>query len=107
MELLELFDVDFDFPRNIIRFLPPQKSPKDDLLPIPVAVLNESGLEGIRVRSPQQLNAESMLGIIDCGASFTTVNIAAAQLQYWDYLEIQRNIIRRLFMVWEWRAGQW
>jgi len=80
MELLELFDVDFDFPRNRIRFWPPQKSPKDDLVVIPAAVLNESGLEGIRVRSPQQLNAQPMIGIIDCGASFTTINTAAAQL---------------------------
>ena len=80
MELLELFDVDFDFPRNRIRFWPPQTSPKDDLVAIPAAVLNESGLEGIRVRSPQQVNAQPMLGIIDCGASFTTVNTAAAQL---------------------------
>lgn len=47
---------------------------------IPAAVLNESGLEGIRVRSPQQKVAQPMLGIIDCGASFSTVNLAAADL---------------------------
>ena len=80
VELLEQFDVDFDFPKNRIRFWPPQKSPKKNLVAIPAVVLNESGLEGIRVRSPQQKIAQPMLGIIDCGASFSTVNTAAAQL---------------------------
>jgi len=81
MELLELFDVDFDFPNGRIRFWPPMTSPKENLVRIPAAVLNESGLEGIRVRSPQQKVAQQpMLGIIDCGASFSTVNLAAADL---------------------------
>jgi hypothetical protein len=80
MELLELFDVDFDFPRGRIRFWSPKQSPKGDLVKIPAAVLNESGLEGIRVRSLQQKVAQPMLGIIDCGASFSTVNLAAADL---------------------------
>eukprot|EP00957_Ditylum_brightwellii_P043998 3339046-Ditylum_brightwellii.AAC.1 len=80
MELLEMFDVDFDFPKNRIRFYPPQKSEKDDLIPIPAVVLNESGLEGIRIRSLQQKIGQPMLGIIDCGASFSIMNTAAAKL---------------------------
>ena len=80
MELLELFDVDFDFPKGRLRFWPPQESDKANLVSIPAVVLNESGLEGIRVRSPQQKTSQPMLGIIDCGASFSIVNLAAADL---------------------------
>ncbi len=80
MELLELFDVDFDFPKERIRFWSPQQSNKEGLIPIPAAVLNESGLEGIRVISPTQKINQPMLGIIDSGSSFSVVNLAAADL---------------------------
>lgn len=80
MEFLEMFDVDFDFPNGRIRFWPPKKGDKRGLVSIPAAVLNESGLEGIRIRSPKQNIDQPMLGIIDSGASFSTVNLAAADL---------------------------
>jgi hypothetical protein len=80
MELLQMFDVDFDFPNRRIKFWAPQKGDKDGLVSIPAAVLNESGLEGIRVISPQQKVKQPMLGIIDSGASFSVVNLAAADL---------------------------
>lgn len=80
MEFLQMFDVDFDFPNGRIRFWPPQKADKEGLVSIPAAVLNESGLEGIRVISLQQKINQPMLGIIDSGASFSVVNLAAADL---------------------------
>lgn len=80
MELIEMFDVDFDFPKEKIRFWRPQKSKKDNLVPIPAAVLNESGLEGIRVKCLDQKSGQPMLGIIDCGSSFSIMNTAAARL---------------------------
>jgi len=55
--------------------------------------LNESRLEGIRVRSisPEQKNDQPMLGIIDCGASFSTINLAAAQLLGLDVTSLRQE----------------
>lgn len=80
VELLELFDVEFDFPNGRVRLWAPQKSPKDGLVAIPAVIMNESGLEGIRVRSPQQKVGQPMLGIIDCGSSMSIANLPAAKL---------------------------
>lgn len=44
-------------------------------------MLNETGLVGIRVTSSDQnLGRQPVLGIIDCGASFSVANWAAAKL---------------------------
>ena len=80
VEFLELFDVEFDFPNERVRLWPPQKSPKNGLVAIPAVIMNESGLEGIRIRSPQQAIAQPMLGIIDCGSSMSIANLPAAKL---------------------------
>lgn len=80
VEFLELFDVEFDFPNERVRLWSPQKSPKNGLVVIPAVVMNESGLEGIRIRSPQQEIAQPMLGIIDCGSSMSIANFPAAKL---------------------------
>lgn len=80
VEFLELFDVEFDFPNQRVRLWPPQKSPKNGLVAIPAVIMNESGLEGIRIRSPQQEIAQPMLGIIDCGSSMSIANLPAAKL---------------------------
>lgn len=80
VEFLELFDVEFDFPNERVRLWPPEKSPKNGLVAIPAVVMNESGLEGIRIRSPQQKIAQPMLGIIDCGSSMSIANLPAAKL---------------------------
>lgn len=80
VEFLELFDVEFDFPRGRVRLWAPQKSPKDGMVAIPAVIMNESGLEGIRVRSPQQEVSQPMLGIIDCGSSMSIANLPAGKL---------------------------
>lgn len=48
----------------------------------PGAVLNETGLIGIRITSADHEagGGQPMVGIVDCGASFTTVNWAGASL---------------------------
>ena len=56
-ELLENFDVDFDFPKQRIRFFRPGEGIGEaaaaGLVDIPAAVLNETGILGIRVTSPE------------------------------------------------------
>lgn len=108
MEMLELFDVDFDFPAGRLRFWAPGTAAavakRDGLVEIPAAVINESLLLGIRVTSGKQVNKQQQppktkaatatatatartstarqpfIGIIDCGSSFSAVNWAAAEL---------------------------
>lgn len=82
MEMLQLFDADFDFPKGKLRLWPPGTavSLNEGLVQIPAAVLNESGLIGIRIISTNQALAQPMVGIIDCGSSFTIVNWAAADM---------------------------
>lgn len=51
------------------------------LIEIPAAVLNETGLLGIRLTSAQQpAGSQPLVGVIDTGASFSIINWAGAQL---------------------------
>lgn len=91
MEVLELFDVDFDFPAGRLRFWAPGTgaavAQQEGMVEIPGGEINESLLRGIRVApavpadkintTPQQ---QPFMGIIDCGSSFSAVNWAAARL---------------------------
>ncbi|GKY99882.1 hypothetical protein MPSEU_000941800 [Mayamaea pseudoterrestris] len=82
MELLSLFDVDFDFPNNRIRFCKPGTAARAanakgaKLVEIPAVVINETGLIGIRVTI--QGATQPILGFLDCGSSFSCVNWASA-----------------------------
>jgi hypothetical protein len=97
MEMLELFDVDFDFPAGRLRLWAPGTAAavaeRDRLVEIPSAVLNETLLLCIRVtsgkndkdkRGPSDDGAtpfkQPFIGIIDCGSTFSAVNWAAAEL---------------------------
>jgi len=84
MELLDMFDTDLDFPKNRLRLWSPGTAAgaasKAGLVEIPDAVLNETGLLGIRVTSPNApAPQQPLVGILDCGASFSAVNWAAAK----------------------------
>jgi hypothetical protein len=79
MELLSLFDIDFDFPKKRIRFWKPGTADTRGLVEIPAVVINETGLIGIRVSVPGA--QQPIIGFLDCGASFSCMNWkAAAQL---------------------------
>ena len=83
MEMLDLFDADFDFRAGRFRLWAPgsaaKAAAKAGLVEIPAIVINESGLLGIRVES--LLNQKQpVLGIIDCGASFSALNWQAAEI---------------------------
>eukprot|EP00899_Mesostigma_viride_P006454 jgi/Mesvir1/1580/Mv14549-RA.1 len=96
MELLSMFDTDLDFPKDRLRFWVPgqgvEAAAADGLIEVPAAVLNETGLLGIRVTAPAVSAAgargrpdgttsiQPLVGILDCGASFSAVNWAAAAL---------------------------
>eukprot|EP00816_Leptocylindrus_hargravesii_P010377 CAMPEP_0196822242 /NCGR_PEP_ID=MMETSP1362-20130617/82704_1 /TAXON_ID=163516 /ORGANISM="Leptocylindrus danicus, Strain CCMP1856" /LENGTH=396 /DNA_ID=CAMNT_0042201743 /DNA_START=79 /DNA_END=1265 /DNA_ORIENTATION=- len=80
MELLQYFDVDFDFPKGRLRLWKPGTADHDGLVEVPGAVLNESGLLGIRALSPGQPSNQPVVGIIDCGSAFSIVNWKAAEL---------------------------
>jgi len=91
MEVLELYDVDFDFPNGRLRLWTPgtaaRVAKKDGLVQIPAAELNESLLRGIRVTDAravsskdQTVTKQPFVGVLDCGATFTTINWYAAQL---------------------------
>ena len=83
MELLDLFDTDFDFTNNRLRLWSPGtaagEASKKGLVMVPDAVLNETGLLGIRVTSTTATSKQPVVGILDCGASFSCVNWAAAK----------------------------
>ena len=83
MELLDLFDADFDFPNSRLRLWSPGtaagEASKKGLVMVPDAVLNETGLLGIRVTSTTATSKQPVVGILDCGASFSCVNWAAAK----------------------------
>lgn len=84
MELLDQFDTDLDFPKNRLRLWSPGTAAgaasKAGLVTIPDAVLNETGLLGIRVTSTNAPGPrQPLVGILDCGASFSAVNWAAAK----------------------------
>jgi len=80
MELLQYFDVDFDFPKGRLRLWKPGTADHHGLVEVPGAVLNESGLLGIRALSPNQPSNQPVVGIIDCGSAFSIVNWKAAEL---------------------------
>lgn len=83
MELLDLFDVDFDFPKNRMRLWSPGtvagEAGRAGMVTIPDAVLNETGLLGMRVTSTDASSKQPLIGLLDCGASFSVCNWAAAK----------------------------
>lgn len=101
MEVLEQFDVDFDFPAGRLRLWQPHSvesvARRAGMLTINALVVNETRLLGFRVvpskatksAATQQKDsgsgttlvaAQPFLGVVDCGASFSVVNWAAAPL---------------------------
>mmetsp|Transcript_23183 Transcript_23183/g.54980 ORF Transcript_23183/g.54980 Transcript_23183/m.54980 type:complete len:504 (+) Transcript_23183:201-1712(+) len=83
MELLEMFDVDLDFPNNRIRFWKPGTADTTGLIEIPAVVINESLLIGIRVTCEDKSGGgarQPFLGFLDCGSTFSCVNWKAANL---------------------------
>jgi hypothetical protein len=76
MELLSLFDVDFDFKNNRLRFWKPGTTDTTGLVEIPAVVINETGLIGIRLSVPGA--KQPILAFLDCGATFTCMNWKAA-----------------------------
>jgi len=92
MEVLEQFDVDFDFPAGRLRLFKPgtvaQVAKKAGLSTIDAVVVNETRLLGFRVVSASARKdginggnaAQPFLGVVDCGASFSVINWAAAPL---------------------------
>ncbi|KAL3759282.1 hypothetical protein ACHAWU_002083 [Discostella pseudostelligera] len=101
MEVLEQFDVDFDFPAGRLRLWKPHSvesvARRAGMLTINALVVNETRLLGFRVvpsaatksAATQQKDsgtgttvvaAQPFLGVVDCGASFTVINWAAAPL---------------------------
>jgi hypothetical protein len=75
---LQLFDVDFDFPNNRLRFYQAGTADTSGLVEIPAVVINESLLIGIRVTTPEG-KTQPILGFLDCGSSFSCVNWEAAK----------------------------
>eukprot|EP00887_Chlorella_sp_A99_P000088 scaffold16.g88.t1 len=86
MELLKLFDTDFDFPAGRIRLYRPGEglaaAQVAGLVEVPAAVLNDTGILGIRVTSPEGAarGKQPFVGLLDCGASFSAINWQAAAL---------------------------
>lgn len=95
MEVLEQFDVDFDFPAGRLRLWKPHTveavAKKANMSTIEAVVINETRLLGFRVvpssaikkdatTSAGVVPAQPFLGVVDCGASFSVVNRSAASL---------------------------
>lgn len=91
MELLDLFDVDFDFPKNRLRLWRPGSAAEaipgtDQMVAIDTLVVNETRLLGFRVASSESTSnkegeavmTQPYLGLVDCGSSFSIVNWSAA-----------------------------
>ncbi|KAL3778399.1 hypothetical protein ACHAWO_013277 [Cyclotella atomus] len=89
MEVLEQFDVDFDFPMNRLRLWRPGSFDKvaknvEGMAAIDAVVVNETRLLGFRVASADvkgkdgEVSTQPYLGLVDCGSSFSIVNWAAA-----------------------------
>lgn len=78
MEMLSLFDVDFDFPNGRVRFWKPGTAVKtvSGLVEIPAVVINETGLIGVRLLTPGV--QQPVLAFLDCGSTFTAMNWSAA-----------------------------
>mmetsp|Transcript_21828 Transcript_21828/g.46077 ORF Transcript_21828/g.46077 Transcript_21828/m.46077 type:complete len:340 (-) Transcript_21828:61-1080(-) len=79
MEMLSLFDADFDFPGRRIRLFEPGTADVAGLVELPAVVINESRLIGIRVSTSDVPNGQPVLGFLDCGSSFSCINWKAAQ----------------------------
>ena len=94
MEVLEQFDVDLDFPAKRLRLWAPGSvasvAAKAGLASVDAVVVNETRLLGFRVvpssattaaaTAGDGIMAQPFLGVVDCGASFSVVNWAAAPL---------------------------
>lgn len=83
MEVLSMFDVDFDFGKQRLRFWKPAtavKSIQEKLVEIPAYVINETGLIGIRLVSTTEKILQPILAFLDCGSSFSAMNWQAAEL---------------------------
>lgn len=92
MEVLEQFDVDFDFPAGRLRLWKPHTvesvARKNNLASIDALVVNETLLLGFRLvnalstkdSSGDGVATQPFLGVVDCGASFSVVNWQAANL---------------------------
>lgn len=80
MEMLSLFDVDFDFPAGRIRLWRPGTAAHavTGLVAIPAVVINETGLIGIRLSTPGM--TQPVLAFLDCGSTFSLLNWKAAKL---------------------------
>ncbi|KAF8058088.1 Prep [Scenedesmus sp. PABB004] len=83
-EVLQLFDTDLDFAASRVRLWPAGSfgalAGAAGMVAVPAAVLNETGVLGIRATSPAAAAAQPFVGIVDSGASFSAVNWAAARL---------------------------
>jgi len=82
LEFMEAFDVDLDFPKQRLRLwrrgdgaAKARLDPK--LVEVPAALL-PGGVLGVRVAGAAQ--KQPFLGIVDCGASFSTLSPGAASL---------------------------
>lgn len=84
MELLSLFDVDFDFPAGRLRFwkagTAAAAAERDGMVSISAAVINETGLIGIRMTTMDNPSGQPVLAFLDCGSTFSVMNWSAAEL---------------------------
>ncbi|KAF6250944.1 hypothetical protein COO60DRAFT_1298685 [Scenedesmus sp. NREL 46B-D3] len=84
MEVLQLFDTDLDFDQARVRLWQPgavgSLASSQGLVEVPAAVLNETGVLGMRTTGRDAASPQPFVGIVDCGASFSAVNWAAARL---------------------------
>mmetsp|Transcript_14510 Transcript_14510/g.34791 ORF Transcript_14510/g.34791 Transcript_14510/m.34791 type:complete len:436 (+) Transcript_14510:2-1309(+) len=86
MEALSMFDVDFDFTAGRLRLWKPGTAAKSiasntdtinkNMVEIPAVVINETGLIGIRISALEA--KQPILGFLDCGSPFSTLNWAGA-----------------------------
>lgn len=70
--------MDFDFPKNRLRFYEAGTADVSGLIEIPAVVINESLLIGIRVSTPEG-NTQPVIGFLDCGSTFSCINWKAAE----------------------------
>ena len=90
MEMLELFDVDLDFPAGRIRFWAPgtaaEEAKRAGLVEIPTVVINESRVLATRVTGKPSAGKsdpnpkQPFIGLLDTGSTFSAVNWEAAKL---------------------------
>jgi hypothetical protein len=58
-----MFDVDFDFPNNRLRFYKAGTADTSGLVEIPAVVINESLLIGVRISTPEG-NTQPIVGFL-------------------------------------------